>query len=212
MSVKVKICGLRSLENALACVEAGADFLGFNFYAKSKRFVDFEAAKVWLPELRGRVERVGLFVNAARDEVLRIMEGGFIDVAQFHGDETVDELAFFAERGLPFFRAIRVAGPEALEALNAYPTDRFVLDAYSVDGYGGTGETFDWELARIAVAAHLEKKIMLSGGLVPGNVADAVAAVRPWAVDVASGVESAPGVKDVAMVREFVAAAKGELA
>jgi phosphoribosylanthranilate isomerase len=206
---RVKVCGVRSLVNAVACVKAGADLLGINFYPKSKRFVAFDEARVWLPELAGCVERVGLFVNAERDDVLRIMESGDVDFAQFHGDETVEDLAFYAERGVPFFKAIRVAGAESLAGMETFSTDRFVLDAYSSGGYGGTGETFDWELARKAVTDHPEFKIMLSGGLVPENVAAAVATVRPWAVDVASGVESAPGVKDVPRVGEFVAAVRG---
>ncbi len=205
---RVKICGLTTLENALHCAAAGADLLGFNFYPGSKRFIPFAEAGRWLGELEGSVERIGLFVNEGRDGVLRIMESGLIDTAQFHGDETLDDAAFYAARGIRFFKAFRVKDEESLRDVGAFSTRRIVLDAFSPTGYGGTGETFDWNLARSVVEVHPELECMLSGGLDPGNVAEAVAVVRPAIVDVASGVESAPGMKDIAKVTAFVRAAK----
>jgi len=205
---RVKVCGVTAVGNALECAEAGADLLGINFYAGSKRYVDFGKAREWLGELKGKVERVGLFVNAERDEVLRVMESGLVDTAQFHGDETAEDMAFYAERGLVFLKVIRVRGESSVRGVAGFSTRRIVLDAWSPEGYGGTGERFDWSLARRVVGAHPELEVMLSGGLDPENVAQAVAAVGPALVDVASGVESAPGKKDIAKVAAFVRAAK----
>jgi phosphoribosylanthranilate isomerase len=205
---RVKVCGLTSLANALQCAEAGVDLLGFNFYPESKRFIPFPDATHWLGELAGTVERVGLFVNAGRDEVLRVMESGLLDTAQFHGDETAEDMAFYSGRGIRFFKAIRVRGEESVRDVGAFSTRRIVLDAFSAEGYGGTGEKFDWTLARRVVASHPELEVMLSGGLDPANVAEAVQVVGPAIVDVASGVESTPGVKDIAKVVAFVRAAK----
>ncbi len=206
-TVKIKVCGVRSLENSLECVEAGTDMLGFNFYPKSKRYIPFDEASLWLSELEGAVERVGLFVNADREAVLRIMDSGFIDVAQFHGDETEDDCRFYAEHGIQFMKAFRVRGEGSLIGIDKMSTNRVLLDAYSPDGYGGTGETFDWSFARRVVENHPHLRVTLSGGLNVDNVEEAVSSVAPWAVDVASGVESVPGVKDPELVRRFVVGA-----
>ena len=200
---RVKVCGLRSLENAIACHEAGAELLGINFFPKSKRFVDFAEARAWLGDLEGLVERVGLFVNASIEHVRSIARSGLIDTVQLHGDESLDFARQLTDAGIPLIRAIRVRGLESLRQIRSQHTRRILLDAHSAKGYGGTGETFDWELARKAVTDHPDLEIMLSGGLSPANVADAVKAVRPAAVDVASGVESAPGIKDPELVRTF---------
>jgi phosphoribosylanthranilate isomerase len=190
---KVKICGVTRLEDALAAVRLGADALGFNFWPRSKRYLPPAEARAIVRRLPAFVTAVGVFVDPSREEVLRAVDQAGIGVAQLHGDE---EPALCASLPLPVLKGIRLEGPKAVAQLAAYEVQGFLLDAPSA-AYGGSGTTCDWSLAA-AVARELH----------PGNVADAVRTVRPWAVDVASGVESAPGVKDEARMRSFIEAAK----
>jgi phosphoribosylanthranilate isomerase len=201
--VRVKICGLTRLEDALAAVRLGADALGFNFWPGSRRFIAPAAAREIVRRLPPLVTAVGVFVDPSREEVLRAVEISGVVVAQLHGDEPP---AFCAALPLPVLKAIRVRDTASLEALGAYQVAGFLLDSAS-PGYGGSGATFDWSLAAAAAAA---RPVILAGGLGPANVAAAVRAVRPFAVDVASGVESAPGVKDEQLMRRFIEAAKEE--
>ena len=198
---KVKICGVTRLEDALAAVRLGADAVGFNFWPGSKRHVTPAQARAIVCRLPPLVVAVGVFVNAPRDEVLRAVDASGIGLAQLHGDEP-PELCMSLP--VPVLKAIRVAGPGSLAALASYDVQGFLLDAAS-PGYGGSGLTFDWSLAA-QVARELP--IVLAGGLTPENVAEAVRAVLPWGVDVASGVESSPGVKDVEKMKRFIEAAK----
>jgi phosphoribosylanthranilate isomerase len=199
--VKVKICGITRLADALAAARLGADALGFNFWPRSKRFLPPAEARAIVRRLPAFVTAVGVFVDPTREEVLRAIDAAGIAVAQLHGDETP---AFCASLPIPVLKGIRLAGPHDLAQLAAYEVQGFLLDAPSA-GYGGSGTTCDWTLA---AAAARELDIVLAGGLGPDNVADAVRAVRPWGVDVASGVESAPGVKDEERMRRFVERAK----
>ncbi len=208
-AVKVKVCGLRSLENSLECVEAGVDMLGFNLWPGSKRHIAFDDAKEWLGELEGKVERVALFVNAEGREIEAIWESGLVDLVQLHGDEKPELCQGLVDAGISVMRAIRVREESDLDEIPAYPGERILLDAFVKGAFGGTGETFDWSLARLAAERFPDRKIVLSGGLNPENVAEAVSQACPWGVDVASGVESAAGVKDPVKVRSLVAAAKG---
>lgn len=198
---KVKICGVTRLEDALAAVRLGADAIGFNFWPGSKRHVTPAQAGAIVGRLPPLVTVVGVFVDPSRDEVLRAVDASGIGVAQLHGDEPPD---LCMSLPVPVLKAIRVAGPSSLAALASYDVQGFLLDAAS-PGYGGSGLTFDWSLAA-QVARELP--IVLAGGLTPENVAEAVRAVRPWAVDAASGVESSPGVKDVEKMKRFIEAAK----
>jgi phosphoribosylanthranilate isomerase len=200
-SPKVKICGITRLDDALAAARLGADALGFNFWPRSKRYLPPAEARAIVRRLPSFVTPVGVFVDPTRDEVLRAVDQSGIAVAQLHGDEP-PELCLSLP--LPVLKAIRVADVHALAALASYEVHGFLLDAPTA-GYGGSGLTFDWELAA-QVARELP--IVLAGGLGPDNVAEAVRVVRPWAVDVASGVERAPGVKDQDRMRLFIERAK----
>ncbi len=200
-SVKVKICGITRVEDALAAVRLGADALGFNFWPRSKRYLPPDRARAIVRRLPPFVTAVGVFVDPTREEVLRAVDQSGVGVAQLHGDEPPQ---LCASLPLPVLKAIRLAGPQALAQLASYEVQAFLLDAPSA-GYGGSGTTCDWSLAA-AVASELP--VVLAGGLGPENVAEAVRTVRPWAVDVASGVESAPGVKDADRMRLFVERAK----
>jgi phosphoribosylanthranilate isomerase len=198
---KVKICGITRLDDALAAVRLGADALGFNFWPRSKRYLPPGEARAIVRRLPSFVTAVGVFVDPTREEVLRAADQSGIAVAQLHGDEPPE---LCASLPLPVLKAIRVAGAHALSALASYEVQGFLLDTPTV-GYGGSGQTFDWELAA-EVARELP--IVLAGGLGPENVAEAVRIVHPWAVDVASGVERAPGVKDPERMRLFIDRAK----
>ena len=204
MPVKVKICGITSAPDGLAAAEAGADALGFVFFEKSPRHIALEAASTIARALPPHIVKVGLFVNAAEEEVVRAIAACGLNLLQFHGDEPPDYCTQF---GLMSMKAFRVKDAASLQALPNYPTDAWLLDTYSPEQYGGTGETFNWELA--AEAQRWGRPIFLAGGLTPENVAAAVRQGRPYAVNVSSGVEAAPGKKDIAKVRAFIQAAKG---
>jgi phosphoribosylanthranilate isomerase len=200
---RVKVCGITNLEDALAALDAGADMLGFNFYARSPRYISaVEVGKIveLLPE---GVSCVGVFVNeSAPAEVERIARAAGLGAVQLHGDETPE----FCEelRDLTTIKALRVGADFNVETAAAYHTDAVLLDAYVAGARGGTGHTFDWTLATLT--RERVAKLFLAGGLSPDNVAAAVAAVRPYAVDVCSGVETAPGRKSPQLMRRFVRA------
>lgn len=202
MPVRVKICGITRLEDALAAAEAGADALGFNLWPGSRRHVDPEAAREIVGRLPPFVTPVGVFVNQPPTEVLHLAALARVTVVQLHGDEEPRECAGHV---MPVIKAFRVAGPADLEEIPRYHRAAAVLLDGKGEGFGGTGRGFDWALARSVPGG---KPVILAGGLTPENVAEAVRAVRPWAVDVASGVESAPGVKDRERMARFVRAAK----
>jgi len=198
----VKICGLTLVDDARVAAEAGADWIGLNFWAGSRRRVDRERARAIAAALPARVKKVGLFVNAAADEIDAIVDEVGLDLVQLHGDESVEFCRPYAARAV---RALRVGAAADLAPLENHPAATFLLDTPSA-GYGGSGRTFDWSLA---VAAHAYRRpFLLAGGLTPDNVAEAVRVVRPYGVDVAGGVERAPGHKDAERVRRFVAAAR----
>jgi phosphoribosylanthranilate isomerase len=203
MSVRVKICGITNLADAEAAVAAGADALGFIFYDKSPRYVTIQQAADISKALSPFVMRVGVFVNAPEDFILSAMGKCQLTMLQFHGDEPPE---FCSQFGIMKMKAFRVRDAETLKEFPKFQTDAYLLDAYSSSTLGGTGKTFNWDLA--VEAQQLGKPIFLSGGLNPENVAAAVQKVRPFAVDVSSGVESSPGKKDPAKVKAFIAAAK----
>ena len=203
MKTQVKICGITSIADGLAAAEAGADMIGLNFYEGSPRHVTPALAAEIARALPPFVLKVGVFVNPTEAQVLEAIAACSLNLLQFHGDE---DSAFCTQFGVMSVKALRVRDAESLQTLANFDTDAFLLDAYSKAGLGGTGEKFNWELA-VAVQK-FGKPIFLAGGLTPENVADAVRQVRPFAVDVSSGVESAPGKKDAAKVRAFIAAVK----
>ena len=202
MIVKVKICGITSAADALAAVDAGADALGFMFYAPSPRNVNFDVAAEIIRQLPPFVAKVGVFVNPAEDEVRRAIAECGLDTLQFHGEETPE---FCRRFGLKTMKAFRVRDAESLRQTDAYANEAWLLDSYVAGQLGGTGARFNWDLATEAARGHT---VLLAGGLTPENAAEAVRKVRPYGLDVSSGVESAPGRKDAAKVRAFIAAAK----
>ena len=207
MSVTVKICGITSEADAIAAAEAGADAIGLMFYEGSPRHVILEQAKAISAALPQHVMRVGVFVNAEEAFVHQALTECMLNILQFHGDETPEECSRYPVMTL---KAFRVQGEETLAQLEAYPSAGYLLDAYVKDALGGTGATFNWDLA--VRAQKFGKPIFLAGGLTPENVAEAVRKVQPFGVDVSSGVEIEPGRKDAEQMRTFVAAAKGALA
>lgn len=202
-NVRSKICGITRIEDALAAAEAGADAIGFVFYAKSPRAVDVRQARAIIAELPPFVTTVGLFVNASRCELNEILEVVPLDLLQFHGDETPQDCEGYHR---PWIKALRVRPGDDLEAAcQLYAGARgILLDTYVPGVPGGTGEAFDWSL----VPARLSKPIILAGGLSADNVGQAIAQVRPYAVDVSGGVEQAKGIKDATKIEAFMRAVK----
>ncbi len=194
--VKVKICGLTRAVDVTAAVEAGADYLGFVF-ARSPRRLEPGAAAELAASAPPGVQRVGLFMNASADAVRDVLAQVPLDLLQFHGDEDNEFCTGF---GLPFIKAVSMMDNDPDGLVAAFPDAAgLLLDSHAPGGAGGTGRTFDWG-RRVAS----DKPLWLAGGLGPDNVAEAVRRFRPWAVDVSSGVESRPGIKDPDRVRQFV--------
>lgn len=199
-----KICGLTSLLEALQCAEAGADAIGINFYPRSKRYHPLDRAALWLTKLPSRLVRVAVLVNPPADELHRIANSGVIDVLQFHGDESPETLAAARCYGLPLIKALPLRPDTTISSLQAWPADALLLDAYAPGTYGGTGHTIDWTHAAAVIAELAPFPIILSGGLTAVNIHAAVSLTHPAGVDVASGVELAPGRKDPDQVRAFI--------
>ena len=203
MDTKVKICGITSVADGLAAVEAGADMIGLMFAENSPRLISLSTAAEISRAVSPFIVKVAVFVNPSEDLVLRAIGECGVTLLQFHGDETPE---FCTQFGAMSMKAFRVRDENSLAALPNYPTDAYLLDAYSAAARGGTGEKFNWDLA--VAAQKFGKPIFLAGGLTPENVAAAVRQVNPFGVDVSSGVESAPGRKDHAKVRAFIQAVR----
>jgi len=213
MAVRVKICGITRAQDLHAACDAGADALGFVFYEKSPRHLTIAAAAALVRELPPFVQAVGLFVNAEPAFIESVLQAVPLDLLQFHGDETPADCA---RVGRPFIKAVRVnRDTDLLKCAADFESARgLLLDAFVPGVPGGTGERFDWSL----IPPDLPKPVILSGGLTPDNVAEAIERVRPWAVDVSSGVESAmlvngaavaaKGIKDAHKIAQFIAKAK----
>ncbi len=202
---KIKICGIKTVKDALAAMKAGADLIGFNFYPKSPRYIDVGICRDIMSVMRkqGHVTYVGVFVNASVEEVYATIETCGLSLAQLHGDETPEMLSVLNGKAFKAFRGVTDVEADKRMIANGEPA--FLVDAAVKGVYGGSGVTADW-----SAAAELAKKypLLLAGGLTPENVADAVRRVQPWGVDVASGVESVAGEKDAVKMSAFVKAVK----
>ena len=198
MNSKIKICGITNLNDALLAVELSADALGFIFYPKSPRYIKVGEAANICNGLPPFVTKVGVFVNELEYEIEKAVDECLLDALQFHGDEPPGFCQKFAAKSI---KAIRMRGEESVRVAADYDVDALLLDTYTDESRGGTGKTFDWSLA--LKVKEIGPPIILSGGLTAANVQEAIRRVRPYAVDVASGVESVPGIKDPAKMRAF---------
>ena len=203
--VFTKVCGITNPGDAREAADVGADAIGLIF-ARSPRRVDVEEARRISIALPDDILKVGVFVDADPEQVLRTAREVGLNLAQLHGDETPETVSAIRGVGLPVMKAVRVRNAEALKTLRGYEADLFLLDAWSARARGGTGETFDWELAK-SVKGH--DNIVISGGLSPENVREAIEFFEPYGVDASSSLEERPGEKDGERVRRFVRAAKG---
>ena len=202
---QIKICGIKTVTDALAAMEAGADLIGFNFYSKSPRYIDVGICRDIMSVMRryGHITYVGVFVNASVEVIRATIKTCGLSLAQLHGDETPEMLSALAGRAFKAFRGV----PADIDGFSRGESPALLVDAAVKGLYGGSGVTADWN-----GAAELAKKypLLLAGGLNPENVADAVRKVKPWGVDVASGVESAPGEKDPSKMKAFVRTVQSE--
>lgn len=201
--VKVKICGITRLEDAMAACDNGVDALGFVFYAKSPRYIASKLARDIIEKLPPFVSTVGLFVNPTVEEVTEAIAETHLDLLQFHGDETE---AFCRQFSRPYIKAIRMAPDLDLhKEIEKFPCARgILLDAYDPQLYGGTGRAFEWN----RVQAGLSKPVIVAGGLTPANVEQAIRQTRPWGVDVSGGVEQSKGIKQRDLIEAFMRGAK----
>jgi len=203
MAIRVKVCGITRLEDALAAIAAGAQALGFIFHPASPRYIAPEQAQALIAQLPPLVVTVGVFVNLSPAEINRIAAQCRLDRVQLHGQEPY---SLMAQLTRPAYRALRPQPPQEAQDLLTQPDTVLLLDAFHPELHGGTGLTANWvEAARLAQA----KRLILAGGLTPDNVRQAVLQVKPWAVDVNSGVESAPGIKDHAKLTALFQALEG---
>jgi phosphoribosylanthranilate isomerase len=198
--VRVKICGVRSLEEAEAAVEAGADALGFNFWPRSPRYIGPDAARSVIRQISPLVSAIGVFVNEDPLRIAEIVSSAGLNAVQLHGDETPEFCAGLGS--IKIIKAIRVADDFDCASIKRYPVSAILLDTGVKGSYGGTGKRFDWN---VAIEAKLYARIILAGGLTIENVAEAIKSVNPFAIDVCSGIESEPGRKDIDKLRRFMA-------
>jgi phosphoribosylanthranilate isomerase len=203
-TTSLKICGITTAEDARQLATLGVPALGVNFWPQSKRYLSPEDARdVCLP-LAGKILRVGVFVNADPSLVRELIKNNIIDVAQFHGDEPPAYCAPFADADIPFIKAVGVNNANSLTHLSDYRATAILLDTPAPGIYGGTGEKFDWTHARDFILTHPETPVLLAGGITPANAGDAIAMVHPAALDVASGAELSPGIKDFTKVKALI--------
>jgi phosphoribosylanthranilate isomerase len=203
MPVRIKICGITRFEDARVAVSLGVDALGFIFHPPSPRYISPQAARRIIRELPPLVTKVGVFVNESAERIAEVVAQSGVDCVQLHGDETPDECECLQ---LPVIKAFSIAPGADLSVLDAYSVSAFLLDTWDGGLRGGTGRTFDWTLAEKAARTH--DAVILAGGLGPTNIKEALDMVRPYGVDVNSGVEISPGVKNPQKMRDVVAIVK----
>jgi len=202
MRTKLKICGVTTTKDAQSLVDLGVDAIGINFYPKSKRYIAPEKAKPFLEKIRGKIERVGVFVDADIDLVKQLLTDDLIDTAQLHGKESDAYCKELINHGMEFIRVVRVkAGDKKIKA-PSLASKRILLDTHVAD-YGGAGQSFDWNLATQFIQQHPELEVIMAGGITPENITKATT-IKPYMIDVASGAESSPGVKDINKVNAIL--------
>lgn len=199
---KVKICGITNYNDAKACIDCGADAIGFIFYEKSRRYIEPEQAFEIIRKLPPFITKVGVFVNSLKIRIANITNQTRISAIQLHGDETPDFCLDFME---PVIKALRIKDLDDLENIASFPVQAILLDTFTDAEYGGTGKSFDWNILK---DLNSDKNIILSGGLNPDNIEDAIIQVNPYAVDVSSGVEKSPGIKDHSKIKKFIEAVR----
>jgi phosphoribosylanthranilate isomerase len=213
----IKICGIKDIETAGSVAEIGVDAVGLNFYEPSSRCVDVSTATEIVSAVRDRVEPIGLFVNHSRDQIQAVCEATKLSSIQLHGDESPDFIASLHDLNLKVYRAFRVDREQGCQPVAEYlercaqlgvSLAACLIDSFIPGEYGGTGHSAPWDLLAEQYDSDAWPRLIVAGGLTPKNVADAIQLTAPFGVDVASGVESNPGVKDLDLVRQFVAAAK----
>ena len=200
--VGVKICGIRSLDDAVQCINLGADALGINFWAKSKRYVTRDIVEKWIDKLDPKVERIGVFVNESYENIISLIDDGIIHTAQLHGTEDNS----FCEKFLDEYKVIRAVGIRDDKSVNSATkivVKTVLLDTFCGNDFGGSGHTFEWDYAKKFKSKNPDRPVVLAGGLNLSNVTAAIKEVNPSAVDVASGVENENGFKDHSLVERF---------
>lgn len=195
---KIKICGLTNLNDALFAANAGADYLGFIFYKKSPRFIDVREASSIISKLPNQIKKVGVFVNQTEEEIGKAVEMCHLDYVQLHGDESPD---FIVKVNVPVIKSFRLKDENSLTGIEDYDVFANLFDTYSDNQFGGTGKTFDLSLLENKL---FNKPFFLSGGLNAENVGEAIRKIKPFSVDVASGVEKSPGLKDHFKIERFI--------
>ena len=204
----LKICGVTTAADATRLAELGVHALGANFWPKSKRYLD-PAVAGFLRDLAGSILRVGVFVNAGTSLPVSLFKDGLIDVVQLHGDEPESDIPLIQRQHIPVIRALAVDEEGSLPPLRQLGAEGVLLDAHAPGVYGGTGKTIDWNAAGDFVKDHPKLPVILAGGITPENAAEALQTVRPAAIDIASGAESTPGIKDFAKVEQLMATVQG---
>ena len=206
--VGVKICGIRSLDDAVQCINLGADALGINFWAKSKIYVTRDIVEKWIDKLDPKVERIGVFVNESYENIISLIDDGIIHTAQLHGTEDNS----FCEKFLDEYKVIRAVGIRDDKSVNSATkivVKTVLLDTFCGNNFGGSGHTFEWDYAKKFKSKNPDRPVVLAGGLNVSNVTAAIEEVNPSAVDVASGVENENGFKDPSLVERFINSVKG---
>ena len=206
--VGVKICGIRSLDDAVQCINLGADALGINFWNKSKRYVTRDIVETWVDKLDPKVERIGVFVNESYENIISLIDDGIIHAAQLHGNEDNS----FCEKFLDKYKVIRAVGikdDESVDNATRIVVKTVLLDTYCGNDFGGSGHTFEWNYAKKFKSKNPERPLILAGGLNISNITTAINEITPSAVDVASGVENETGFKDPLLVEKFINSVKG---
>lgn len=199
--IRIKVCGITNIDDAFSAVKAGADAVGFVFHKQSPRFISASKARRIVDALPPFISKVGVFANERDGAIRSIVKAAGLDAVQFHGDEDQHVCHRFKREGLQVIKAFRVKEDFDASVLVDYHVTAFLFDTFDASALGGTGKAFNWDLIK---GLKTRTPIIVSGGLNAGNVAEAIAQIKPYGVDVSSGVESAPGKKDLALIRDFV--------